>query len=853
MVGRMSDALATLTWYVLIGLFGLAAWPFAFRHLRALPDRGYTLSRALGLLLTGYVFWLLASLGLLRNTPGGMLFALLIVGGLAIWQYTTRPAREITLAGWMREHARLVIVAEGLFLIAFVGWTVVRAYNPELNSTEKPMELTFLNGIRMSRVFPPRDPWLSGYAISYYYFGYVMVAMLADLSGVASGVAFNLAIAMLFALACLGAYGLAYNMLGLARRAEAHRHATPARQDVIAALLGPLLAVVMGNLEGGLEVLRALRVLPFSFWQWLDIRELNEPLDAILWPPDKWRFWWWWRASRVIHDRTLIGVSFEPHVIDEFPMFSFLLGDMHPHVLALPFALLALGLALNLLARERGLSASQFALYGVCLGGLAFLNTWDWPIYLFVVVIAEGLRRTNLGQPLAGAWGRAARFGVGLVAVGVLAYLPFYIGFSSQASGILPNALFPTRWPQFFVMFGPLLFVVAWFVAGEAWQHRRRLNWRVGMGLSLLVLALLIFLMVIGSAVALFGLPMGLNRLLVSTGREPILPYYAARDFLLDSAGLSATGQSSSDAPIRQALGMAVRRRLSQPWLPISLVVLAGLSLSLVARRREDADPPGSLSDQFVLGLALTGALLTLAPEFVYLRDTFQQRMNTVFKFYYATWVLWSVAAAYAIPRIARHARPALRSVFVILVAVLIVAGLAYPVIAVPTKTGDFAGEPTLDGTAFLEGLYPDDVAAIRWLQANADPDSVVLEAVGGQYSTYGRVAELSGLPTVLGWPGHELQWRGPEGMGRLAGGREDDICTLYGTRDSATTWKLLGRYGVDYVFVGVLERNADYATPGGLAKFDHLLTPVFRQGQTVIYRVESPPAEQPTAQETSP
>ncbi|MCL4822900.1 MAG: hypothetical protein KJZ57_01660, partial [Anaerolineales bacterium] len=59
------------------------------------------------------------------------------------------------------------------------------------------------------------------------------------------------------------------------------------------------------------------------------------------------RFWlWWWRASRVVSDFTLTGEFKE--VIDEFPAFSFVLGDLHPHILALPFNFLGFGVALNL-------------------------------------------------------------------------------------------------------------------------------------------------------------------------------------------------------------------------------------------------------------------------------------------------------------------------------------------------------------------------------------------------------------------------------------------------------------------------------------------------------------------------
>ena len=128
--------MAFISWYLIVTLFGWLAWPLAFRLLPGLPDRGYTISRALGLLLVGYVFWLLTSLGLLYNTTGGIMFSALIILGLALWAYLSLPDKEEGLLTWLKDHIRLVIASEVLFLIAFAAWAVVRAYNPEISGTE---------------------------------------------------------------------------------------------------------------------------------------------------------------------------------------------------------------------------------------------------------------------------------------------------------------------------------------------------------------------------------------------------------------------------------------------------------------------------------------------------------------------------------------------------------------------------------------------------------------------------------------------------------------------------------------------------------------------------------------------
>ena len=137
------------------------------------------LSRTLGLLLWGYAFWLLSFLGVLQNQPGGILFALVVLIRISVW--AGWQARH-KMASWIRRNWRLILVVELVFLVCFTFMVLVRASDPDATGTEKPMELAFINAILKSESFPPNDPWLSGYAISYYHFGYILAAMLAKLT-----------------------------------------------------------------------------------------------------------------------------------------------------------------------------------------------------------------------------------------------------------------------------------------------------------------------------------------------------------------------------------------------------------------------------------------------------------------------------------------------------------------------------------------------------------------------------------------------------------------------------------------------------------------------------------------------
>ncbi len=808
--------LAWFAWWLLVSLIGWLTFPLAFRLLPALAERGYALSRALGLLLWGYAFWLLASLGVVRNDPAGLLLALAL---LAAFSLATGWKARRRLVAWARARRSTLLWAEGVFLAAFALWALVRAAAPEIMGTEKPMELAFINAILRSPTFPPHDPWLSGYAISYYYFGYVLVAGLAKLTATPGAVAFNLGVALVFGLGAVNAFGLVYNLLA-ARRSS---------RDPAWGLLGPLFVLFMGNLEGFLEILhrRGLFWRPgpesqpvYWFWQtFLNIKDLNTPPQ----PPYGWlpqRFWWWWRASRVVQDFNLAGQFQE--VIDEFPQFSFVLGDLHPHVLALPFALLAVGLALNLyLGGARGrtgplrLSKPAFALAAVTLGGMAFLNTWDFPIYVGLFAAAYALRQSRAWRERLSAF-----FGLGLAlgVAGGLLYLPFYLGFQSQAGGILPALVTPTRGVHLWVMFGTLLVPIFTLALGRAahWTPKgRRRALRVVLALWGMLWALMLLLTVAAVPVTAWA--------------SRRIPQAAlALPALLGVWGADTLSQALREGVLRHlrylAGGGTVALLLFLAWWGVEAEARRGASRS----QRKGAFPS---AEGFLWLLAFWGGLLVLTPDYLYLRDQFGTRMNTVFKFYYQGWLLWALVAAVAVAEVFRQRG---RRIWLAraLVGATALAGLVYPALAVPSRTNHFHPPEgwTLDGSAFLQRQSPDDWALIAYLQQA--PLGAVAEAVGGSYTQYARISTFSGQPAVLGWPGHEVQWRGGA---KEMGSRQDDIALLYATRSWDEAQAILQRYHIRYVVVGALERNTYPVAEG---KFQQFLAPVLQVGEATLYEV---------------
>ncbi|MEW5717408.1 MAG: DUF2298 domain-containing protein [Chloroflexota bacterium] len=830
-----------LTWWLTVELIGLAVLPIAFRYFRNLPDRGYAFIKPLGLLLIAYPFWLLTSLGFLTNTRGAIALVAVCIAALSWLLVASRrspvASQQSSASGedrplftvhrslftWLQQNKSLVIVTELVFTIAFFAWALVRAYMPEITATEKPMDFAFLNGILQSEHFPPLDPWLSGYAISYYYFGYLVTAVLTMLSGIPSSYAFNLMIALLFALGATGAFGLAYNLIQNSEfRIQNSEAPSSNLQSLFFALFAPIFLVLIGNLEGFFEAMHAKGFGSPEFWEWLAVKGLTRaPVTNTFMPMDNW---WWWRASRVVHD-VVMGQTQE--VIDEFPQFSFLLGDMHPHVLALPFVLLALAVALNLLKSKFEIQNSKFAFGGsnfelritnyeflllpLVLGGLFFFNTWDILPYGFILVAAYAIARYRANNE----WDRRATrdlavFVVALGALNVILYLPFYLSFQSQAGGILPTLFVKTRLHQYLIMFGLFVFLLGAFLARLIFE-RREISGREWLRRALTPLSAMVAFPLLVAAFAI-----------IVIAASPHLREQARAAFPIASNNFLLSVLFAYFAPL-----------VADPWLFVLLAIL--LSAIFILAREYLADE----STLFVLLLAFTGFLLTFGVEFVYLRDQFGTRMNTVFKFYFQTWTLLSIAAAYAAYHLSRALRGVARVAWFVAFALLFGASMIYPALAIPNRADDFGKQPTLDGIAWIRELNPGDYAAIQWLNANAPRGAVTLEAPGGEYSYGNRISMATGLPTVLGWAGHESQWRGNSKFFKddAAGiDRAADVQRIYQTIDPKEVLTYLDKYAIKFVVVGQTERNMYGLTKTQIEKLGRVMTLVFEHGDVRIY-----------------
>ncbi|RMG76447.1 MAG: hypothetical protein D6711_03840 [Chloroflexi bacterium] len=841
-----------VNWWLISTIGGLTVMPLLGRLFPALPDKGYTLSRTAGWLLIGFTFWFLGVLGFIDNSVGSILFAWGLVLLLALVAHIVHP---VDWRAWWHENRWLVLVTEVLFIVLLVGFALFRAHQNNYTSTEKPMDLAFMSAIQQSQSFPPNDPWLSGYAISYYYFGYLLAAMNAMLAGVPSTIGYNMHLALLFALAGISAFGVTYNLV----RSRAFEFGVWLNNGVTrktAMLFGGLAAFFllwMSNFHMPIvEMPYRAGIASDDYLCFWDAKEREVYSDGFqpinVWDPDEYPSWFWFGASRTITERALATPGYEGacansmfrqrgarinEVIDEFPAFSFILGDSHPHVMSLPFVLLVLGMALNVMLSSQPPERWQILFYGVGIGALIFFNTWDAPMYLVVLIGAEAIRRLKW-QRLSKIWQdwlELLGLGVAVLIVGLLVSAPFLIGFRSQLGGVLPNVLHPTRTQQLFVMFGPFILLLGGYLILETWRSfkARRINLSVGFGVAGMVFAGLLLMM-------LFLLAVGV-----------IAPDYRVtlNQYVTQYGGW------------REVTEQIIGRWLARGLTPLILFVTLGFGMAcLFGNKQDDETRAYPLQNSFALLLLVCGLGLIIVPEFVYLRDNFGTRMNTVFKFYYQAWVMFSICAAYGVYTLTMDINlwkpPAmLRGTYGALVVLLMVVGSIYSLFGYYNRM--FLYRETADLTLTLDGgrnFIPSnaDYDAIMCLKDVVGRDEAVVAEANPEANPsrvnynpeHGRVGSLTGIPVIIGWTGHQSQWRGT-GYGEAVGTRTSDLDMLFRDPRLSITQQIIARYEIDYVIFGSVERRY-YGTDARIKFDDHfpvVCEATAASGETTrIYRV---------------
>jgi len=868
----LSNALPVLFWLLLVEILGLVTLPLAYHIFHGLADRGYILAKTLGILLLTWITWMLVNLGLTgysRTAIGAALLLMAAVAGLIAWR------KRDELLAFVKDNQRLIVVNELLFLLFFGLFLAIRYGNPDLwhpvMGGEKPMDLAYLNAVIRSSTFPPYDPWSAGGYLNYYYYGQVIVATLIKFTGIVPWVGYNLAIPLLAALTAMGAFCVAYNLT----RKAGSQSADSARPELAGAasrlwrgwwrkeylwgLLAALMVVVLGNLDEISVLIRAVQDMgrvdaksSIGF-----VRGLASFFSGLsLWISGKGRpgfrpEWPYWNPSRVMTHGE----------INEFPFFTFLYADLHAHLIALPFGLLALGLAVGIVrqkaraasaravevarVRAQGLAAWARSLWeryvarvdwgevwllstvALVVGALRCINSWDYPTYMVVAGVALVVREyEQRGKvDLAGLWAVAWR-SAALFVLSTLFFQPFHARFA------MPYAAFE-RWKgprtpldAYLIIHGLFLFcIVSWLVL-ELLSRQSR-----GGVVRMLRLA--------GHYWDRLPRLLGLYRRLARQGREfDLLLGTVTAVLVLLLAWWVKAGEWFGIFLLLVILGTLLVVLHSVP-------PEAGLRWRMDPRRR-------FVWLLFGLGLVLSGAV-----DLVVLKGDIG-RMNTVFKFYLQIWVFWSVAAAFALSEVAerlpRWSLPR-RRLWLGALGVLLFLAVLYPVFAGKAKINDrfdASSGPSLDGMAYMKtSVYHDnqpyelkwDYDAINWLLDNVQGTPVIAEGnteERGLYRWGSRISIYTGMPTILGWSWHQRQQRSAM-PGEWIDRRLRDVTDLYRDSDVNTALNIIQKYDVRYIYVGELER--DYYPGPGLDKFENmraqgLLSLAYYNERVQIYEV---------------
>lgn len=801
-----------MNWWVISLLIGLFAFPLSFYLFRKSHDKGYMFSKIVGLFIVGYLSWLI---GYINFSTISIIFVILLMIAGSAWVFIQNKKEILEFMG---QKIGLILVTELFYLFIFLFYAFFKMYHPDILGQEKFMDFAFMNAVGKSDQMPPYDPWMAGkgFTISYYYFGYVMMGIILKLTAIPNGMAYNVALTYLYAISAIGALGLMYNLT----------------KNYLIGFVAFAFLLVLGNLDG--------------------VRQLIANKGAFF---DNFN---WWNSTRVMdyeHDYT----------ITEFPFFSFLLGDMHPHQMAIPFVLLALNTALSYIKYEAKqlfeVTAEKLSFLifsGLLLGGLWFLNSWDFPTYFFVTALCI----------LSYKYSRDEKFDTHLkdmgIALGIIfgvaivAYLPFTAVFKNQVRGI-GLVLVNTKVSDYFVIFGAMLFPVAIFIIA------RILNWVYAIKLQGAgskakkrelycprcasvfregkVICGQCGYMISGDELHLGGMDVSIKK-----SNETAMSFFK---FFSDPAG-HKDNKVYIYSLITLVLAIAItvyKSVVDKAGMGLTaglLFLVLGVVLLLAFTKTEMKE------NQFVLILIFTALFATWGTEIFRVVDGFNEnvklrRMNTVFKFYYQAWIMLSIAAAYAFFWVSHFYvkfKPAVvRVIWYSIFWILVTGGFLYTLGGTHIRTNGFKNYVTLDGGDFFRGhSYENrmsgfgDYQAMDWIKKNIKGRPVMLEAVGGSYTEYARIASFTGLPTVVGWPWHETQWRG---SGDEASKREADVREIYETVDPARATELLKKYNVKYVYMGALEKDKYAKSPEGLAKFASMCDTVYaNKVDTVIYKI---------------
>jgi YYY domain-containing protein len=829
-----------LPWYVLSLILAFCLFPLARLAFPALADQGWSLTKPFAVIMCGFLCWLPPMV--IRSFPYSPLINVLTVLSLIAFSLyiASRQTHRIAILTFFRQQWQYVCLTEAIFAVAFFIIAWLRSYDPSMFGFERPMDQAFIAAYIRAEHLPVTDPWLAGYPINYYDFGHFLLANFARLLNTPTTMASNLGLSLTAGMAACALFGVATN-LSAAIRHRNHDRVLYLVKYAPFGIVATVMAFVLSNIRAFAMWYHTLATMHISAITWLT-------------HPHLWSSYDWYGPSRAI-----------PYAITEFPNFSLLLGDPHANLLVFPFAILSMGVLLNLWqmpdARGIGIFGAHWrqvvpilGTAAMTLGSLYAINTWDLPTFLGMtfLVIALHQWRSLRGAPWREWWQGL----IPLVCLGVVAYvlyLPFYLIFNpaTQGFGLVPGT--------------PNHLAIPLSASTNVVGSRTYIVDELGVNglpifiiVSWLLLFSLYYLLCSPSS-----LPSENAKAMRSEDRATDLPDDRLAPTLKRARVTAVPPPLRLPKTIWTAFGsvlvLTLVTVLTQYWEMWTFIWSLGIALVCcwfiifcVRHRRHDEIVP-------LLVFIGAGMLIIAACEIVYFKDaddgTLLFRANTIFKFYNHVWLIFSIASACALASLVDMVSFVGRTIrkswhwpvkigAVAWGSVLVMLFLMCAIYPLGATSAEYLSKhPSPHSLDALVTLSSDDAAAIAWIDTNIQGSPVIVEGAEADKldASYVFVSSLTGLPTLIGWmDGHETLWRhnwlyDPSHYADYYS-RIDALKLIYTAPSSTEVLATLHQYHAEYVYLGPVERQL-YGPQAG-AQFDSYLQSVYQHGNVTLFKV---------------
>ena len=461
------DAWTFWTWYLLAAVLGFLGMSVTGRMFRRFDDKGWVFSKVLSIAVTGFVTWLLITAGILPFTTATCIGVTVACGVLALIFYERE--RKQGFESLPTDHLELVYGEELLFFALFLLWTYLAGFHPAAYGTEKFMDYGFMEAMMRSKTLPATDLWYSGGKINYYYGGQYFAVFLTRLSGTKVELTYNLMRTFVAGLAFILPFSLVRQMVKdrLGKKNDGFKKVLPAAAGALSG--------VAVSVAGNMHYVVYAQIIPF-------IQKLTGQEVDSYWFPDATRY-----------------IGFNPEneadkTIHEFPCYSFVLGDLHAHVVNIMFVLLLLGLLYAWMKKVRtvkfspekqGLAAfwkkqllmPQLLSVAALLGMFHWTNYWDFVIYFVVtggvvlfmnIITMEGKIKWVLAVTIAQA--------IEILVIATVVILPFTLNFETMVQGV-GIAQHHSLFHQLLVLWGlPAILTLVYVIALLAEKLRKKEN-----------------------------------------------------------------------------------------------------------------------------------------------------------------------------------------------------------------------------------------------------------------------------------------------------------------------------------------------------------------------------------------